>query len=355
MESGTRRMAGKFFVVPFEVYDKLQRMPATTRWIYLSILRHQFIEEDWTSEGSWVKGNIRTSKTEIMRLGGVSDGAFYHEKGWKALTEAGLVQDNDDGSITLPMLKKKIDITLSPAQVKEMQERLERLEDIVFTGIEDAAKKRIKSAKSEKSTANFAGKSANFAGKSANFAVTSFKEEKDKDLSLSSDNIISGFYRGIGQAKISRQKRERAFKVFKKLRNDGFSVLDIAYAVKWTLENAKQELYDFSIIEHTIGQAIAAREKEEAESRQIEERERKEREEKERIEREEEELRRIEAHRDSLSPEERAELREKAIAEISESGEYKKEFVSDLLIEIKEKEILRRKLEKNGSGTKDGP
>jgi len=43
--------------------------------------------------------------------------------------------------------------------------------------------------------------------------------------------------------------------------DDDFKPEDIQFAVEWTLKNAKEELYDFSIIKHTIGQAIVAKKK----------------------------------------------------------------------------------------------
>jgi hypothetical protein len=184
--------------------------------------------------------------------------------------------------------------------------------------------------------------------------ATSFLKDLNKKLSLSGNNIISGFYRGIGQQRISREKRERASKIFKKLRQDGFSAEDIAFAVAWTLENAKEEPYDFSIIQHTIGQAIAAEKKEEAEAEKIEERERAAAEERERQEREEKERERMEAYKESLNPEEREQLREEALAEIRESGDFKEQFINDILIRVRENEILQRKLGRENEADNEG-
>ncbi len=72
--------------------------------------------------------------------------------------------------------------------------------------------------------------------------VTPFKEDSLKD-SLSPREIVSGFYRGIGQLKISKAKRERAEKVFKELAEDNFSPEDIQFAVEWTLKNAREKPY----------------------------------------------------------------------------------------------------------------
>ncbi len=71
--------------------------------------------------------------------------------------------------------------------------------------------------------------------------------------------IVTGFYSSIGQSRISKGKRERAEKVIEELLADGFSTEDIQFAAEWTPGNAKEEVYDFSIIKHTIGQAMAAK------------------------------------------------------------------------------------------------
>ncbi len=182
-----------------------------------------------------------------------------------------------------------------------------------------------------------------------NSTVVNFTTNKDifKDIkdTLSPRAIISGFYKRIGHAKITKEKRERADKNFKELLKDGFSPEEIHFAVEWTLENAKEELYDFSIIKHTIGQAMAAKE-------ETEEQEAKKREE-ERIaaqrqaeeDRRGKEKERIEAYKETLSVEERAELRDKAEAEIRGSGQFKEEFITDYLIEAKENELIRNEID----------
>lgn len=171
------------------------------------------------------------------------------------------------------------------------------------------------------------------------------KDSKDilKD-SLSPRAITSSFYKGIGQEKISEEKRERAEKDLKELLNDGFSPEDIQFAVKWTLKNAKEELYDFSIVKHTIGQAMASRKKVEAEKAKRREREKaaaqNEADEKRRAEEEE----RVKAYKLTLSSEERQALHDRAKDEIRSSGLYKEDFITDYLVEIKENELIRAQL-----------
>ena len=185
------------------------------------------------------------------------------------------------------------------------------------------------------------------------FNMSIVKTRPNKDINkdnlkntLSLRDIISGFYKGIGQEKISKTKRERADKSFKELHRDGFSLEDIQFAVEWTLKNSKEEPYDFSIITHTIGQAMAAKEKMEREKTEKLERKRiaaAEEAEKERRDRERE---KIEAYKETLSTEERAKLRERALEEIRKIDGVKEEFIGDILIEVKENEILKAEMGK---------
>ena len=172
---------------------------------------------------------------------------------------------------------------------------------------------------------------------------TPFKEDSLKD-SLSPRAIISGFYNKIGQTKTSKEKRERAEIDFKELQKDGFGPEDIQFAIEWTVENAKEDLYDFSIIKHTLGQALAAKKKMETEKvRQLEEEKKaliNQKEEQKQVE----EQKKIEALKGALDPEDRAELRQMALKEIKSMEGIRETFISDILISAKENEILRSKI-----------
>ena len=148
----------------------------------------------------------------------------------------------------------------------------------------------------------------------------------------------------MGQKRISKEKRERGKGVIKELKADGFSLHDIDFAAKWTLENAKEELYDFSILKHTIGQATAAREKGEKQKAEKREAERRETEERQQEAETEREAERIRVLKESLGAEERKKLREQAEREVRESGKFKQEFITDILIEARENQILRSRL-----------
>ena len=177
-----------------------------------------------------------------------------------------------------------------------------------------------------------------------NSRITDTLTDISKDT-LSPRAIISGFYNRIGQTKTSKEKRERALIDLKELEKDGFGPEDIQFAVEWTVKNAKEELYDFSIIKHTIGQAMAAKKKTEAEKvRQLEE-ERLELENQVEEEKQAEEQKRMEALKGALDPGDRANLRERALKEIRGMEGIRETFINDILISAKENEILKSEME----------
>ena len=173
--------------------------------------------------------------------------------------------------------------------------------------------------------------------------ITDSITDKLKDT-LSPDKIITFFYRGIGQKRISKTKRERAKICIKELTKDGFSVETIQFAVEWTLENAKKDLYDFSIIKHTVGQAMATKKKAEAETAKKREKERIAAQERAEEEARERETAKIKAYKKNLDTDERVQLRKKAEDEIRNSGQYRAEFITDYLIAAKENELIGKHL-----------
>ncbi len=168
---------------------------------------------------------------------------------------------------------------------------------------------------------------------------TPFKEDGLKD-SLSPDPVKL-FYTGLGQQRISKVKREKGNSVLKELQKEGFSPEDIQFAIEWTLkpENTKEKIHDFSIISHTIGQALSAREAEQqaADATQKEAA---------RVEAAEEERRRLEGEiqemRSRIAEDELVELRKKALEELRNTDGIKKQFMNEPLITAKENEILQR-------------
>ncbi|MDQ1329423.1 MAG: hypothetical protein QG641_2713 [Candidatus Poribacteria bacterium] len=161
---------------------------------------------------------------------------------------------------------------------------------------------------------------------------------------LSQDQIIDLFYKGIGQTKISQRKRERAKKCFEELIQDGFSQEDIVFAINWTIKNAKEKPYDFALIKDTIGQAMAAEKEIEAEEQKSLEKEQNRTRQLEEEKKLVEERERITTYKESLSPKQRSELRERALHEIRKTKGIKEEFITEIFIESKENEIIRKQL-----------
>ncbi|MBM3210822.1 hypothetical protein FJZ33_01280 [Candidatus Poribacteria bacterium] len=159
---------------------------------------------------------------------------------------------------------------------------------------------------------------------------------------LSTDEIISSFYNGLGHSRISKEKRERAKKCIEELIADNFSLEDIQFAVEWTLKTNTEKLYDFSIIKHTIGEAMSAKEKTDAIEKQRIDEENKAILEKEEQERLEKEKQKYESYKMAMSPEDRTKLREKALEQIKGMEGVKEEFITDTLIEFQENEVLRK-------------
>ena len=82
---------------------------------------------------------------------------------------------------------------------------------------------------------------------------------EQKKLSL--QTVLDQFYQAIAQPKISKSKKLKGERDLKELLRD-FPIEDIAYAAKWTARH-KKDVRDFSLIKHTIGEALAARDREE--------------------------------------------------------------------------------------------
>lgn len=339
-------MGGRFYVMPFEVHDKLEETeyPQACRDIYEGILRNILISEDWETEGEWVAGKFRATKARIAKLSATSRGHFY--RAWAALKAVCLIHENEDGSFSLPMYKKKSEAAIYARDIATMMKRIEELEEQneeMLSMLKDMREKilmyedpsgKLRIVEEERSSPMrqkcLMGETDLSHGRDS----YPFKEEKEISLS----GIVDLFYTGIGQKKISKEKRKRGNDVLNKLREDGFSLEDISFAVQWTIENAKEAPYDIKILQHTIGQAMAAKEKQTAreEKRAEEEREKAE------LLAEEQERKEIERYKESLSKEERAELRKQAEEELRASGEFQETFIGDFLIGLKENEILRK-------------
>jgi len=166
-----------------------------------------------------------------------------------------------------------------------------------------------------------------------------------KDHSLSKEdkinNVIDSFY---GSVKLPKSKRESARKVILELQEDGFTLDDISYAVQWSFDNCKEKPYDFSIVRHTIGQSMATKKENEAKTAKKLEEERLKTQQEEKEKKLAEVQERIIEHKEKLNESQKSELREKALEEIRKTKGIREEFITEILIEAKENEIIRKQL-----------
>ena len=176
-----------------------------------------------------------------------------------------------------------------------------------------------------------------------NDAIKDISKDNLKDT-LSPNTVITNFYREVGQKRVTKAKREKAQECIKKLLAESFSLEDIQFAAQWTLENSKDEIYDFSIIEHTMGQAMADKEKLESEKARKLEKEKMASEKREEERQNEAELLELKKHKGKLTKGKRANLRKKALDAIEKMEGVKKEFITEILIEAEENRILKSEL-----------
>lgn len=136
----SRRMAPRFLALPLEVVFELEKLTGGAGMLYISLLAHCVIEENWNIDGEWVQGTVTVNKTEIVRRIGKSRSVLYTEGvGWKALVGSGLVMESSAGLITFPKYKKKSDDFISLAEMRDHGLRLDRLEGIMYDGNGEAS------------------------------------------------------------------------------------------------------------------------------------------------------------------------------------------------------------------------
>lgn len=323
MERSRRRMGGLFYVKPYQVHDKLKKLGGNLHCFYDGILRNAIIKEDWERSSVWVSGKFQATAQQLGKWTGKSKN--YARILLNKLVKAGMIVETADGSYELPMYKRKQDEGVRASDIQLINKKLEQL---------------------EKQNADMKIFVRDFiANGKMPIPADSCKlpqEKKQDKKSLSGDKIISMFYKGIGQQRITATKREKARGIYKKLRADNFTPEEIHFAVQWTLENANEQPYAFALIEDTIGQALAAREKAESIQQVEEERQKAVDREREDTEKEESERDKWEFYKAELPQKERQELRARATKELTDSGDYASQFMTDILIGIKETEILRR-------------
>lgn len=360
MQHNPQKLGGARYNKPHEVHDKLRVLGRYFNEFYDQIMRNAIIRWEFDADEVWVEGRFRATKQQMIGWTDLSKSTFHIK--WRKIAEAGLIRAEEDGVWVVTMVIRKVDVGVSDAEVREMQERqLEMAGELrevkaIFeawktekSGPDTPMSPVSRTKKSYPEGENESGqpdKNGSYPDKNGSYpdGPILFKGLKKK-VSLSSLNtVISGFYRLTGQNRISKEKRERGLSIAKKLIKDGFSLEDIEFAAEWTPENVKEEVYDFAIIQHTVGQALAARDRIESERKAIEERDRALDEERSKREAEDRAREEIEAQKATLSADQRDELRQGAVAELADSG-TPAYLMNEFLVGIKENELLRKQVE----------
>jgi hypothetical protein len=377
-----RKMAGPFSIFHGDARKIHKKLPSIyARDLYISLFDFD-IEENWKGPGEWVTGTFEATKIDIMRNAGIKRATFFRIA-WPQLINSGLVSDNNDGTITITMLKKKKPEKLKEhailSDIKQLITMYAKLNEQITSKINELYRTNLlntsvesttetlfdvtplsegqksttetkndvelskecttetKVEKKECTTETMEGqKSTTYTDQSTTYTpITLYIEELDLKISLS---LISLFYSTIGQKKISKEKRERALKSYEEMRKDGFTDDQIEFAVKWTLENVK-DTYDFKIIKSTISQALAKKEEYEGKERIKGEKQAEKalHEEEERKSAEEAEY--FRSLKEKMTPEERVVLRQNAFA-LAEKRKMMREFLKENTIEALENEIL---------------
>jgi hypothetical protein len=398
----TRRMDGPFAVLPYEVMDILDNFSPYADRLYRNLLRLKN-KVDTDQPGDWAIGTTinKVNKLYLARKSKMSKWKCYNL--WQELIDSGLIKENDDGSITIMMLYKKKKgkekennamsdikrlIKMNSQITEQIISRMAELENFENIEEKEPDAPELFDAKSEKKVdvvhpfpiltdqkidemdvpATFFDDDntkvdvpATFSEKKVDVPATSFDEmdvqhpknskkvvgtsNRSLDLNRSqiSLSLISLFYSTIGQTKISKEKRERALKSYEEMRKVGFTDDQIEFAIKWIPENAKEKPYDFAIVPNMIGQALAAREEYEGKERRKAEKEAEIQAEKSRQEEENrksaEYAEKCRLVKEKMTPDERNELKEKAIKSLENKGN-KRQFINEILIEIEENRIL---------------
>lgn len=159
-----------------------------------------------------------------------------------------------------------------------------------------------------------------------------------KTSTLSPTTLVNKFYRLLHQNKISKQKKERAIHQINELIKEGFNLEDIDFTIEWTTQN-KSGIHSFGIIAETIGEALG-RKKEYLETQKRKQQLQENQKKKQKKEEQERKLQqKIKQIRSNLSQEELDKIHLEAQKEINPS----KKFGKDILVRIKEDEIIKKK------------
>jgi len=131
-----KRIGGRFIILPCEVLEVINnnKFPEGALYIYIALLHRFVVDEDWETEGDWITGSIKATKQEISDKMKMSRAEFYDQsqgRPWQSLINSGLVVENGKNEIIIPMLRRKIDTAISPAHIKELENRIKTLESLL--------------------------------------------------------------------------------------------------------------------------------------------------------------------------------------------------------------------------------
>ena len=347
------KMAGPWIPLPEEVIFLLQEETATCMKSYVLMLAIFNVEEITDTEDIWVAGRIHATRYSIGQRADKSV-SHFNNRIWPRWIEIGLAEIRD-GGIYLPMLYKKGDSILQPAKIaQEMKELKIRqvqtekaIQNLLTALAESSETGQITDKGRNVITTNPASGSPESGLPEAGSGLPEaglhpFKVLRDQKISLSDVNKrISGFYRGIGQNRISGSVRDKANASFRRLLEEGYKPGEIAFALEWIPENATEPIKHFGIVAHMIDQAIEAgkaeMEKEEA-RKALEEKKQQEISDRDRELAERETLKEYKAN---LTEQERQELREKALEKLANTPGMKSDFIVEPLVEAMENNLIR--------------
>jgi hypothetical protein len=330
------KIGGPFVPLPREVISILATEKDASMKKYILMLSECFIQEVVDEEGEWVHGLIAMSKNRLAQKIGAGRGHFFSTMfpRWQELGLVGATGEFDNGKknedgIRLLMYYRKGDHFQMPLPVRKeinlLRKQLYQMEELVRSLTEIPG------------TGNPEGN------------VVISDNEEETPLDLCSSDLIDQFYNGIGQDRISPTKRRQAGAIIAELRHE-FSLEEISRAITWTLEGAKgkdQDVHSFAIIEHTIGQALAAIESEKERTILEAEHDKEEREHADKVEEEQKAREAIDRKLEALSDEERLKVEQEARAELSHVDGLTIYLMEEnpFLIDVKIREILRRELD----------
>lgn len=352
------KMGGPFVPLPKEVIAIFKPETLACLTCYVHMLNEFYVEEVTDTEGIWVAGRIHATVNGIGVKVSNSRGYFRKEI-WPRWQEIGIAEIRD-GGVYLLKIYKKGDAYLQPLRLRQEMDAIKaRQSEMKMHSLE----MEEKSSEMEKTIQNLVGilsKGRNVittptiterpdlgyseAGSGLSVIVPlSLLGSRSKKISLSEANkLISRFYRKLGKKRIPRAVRERSNLIFQELIQDGYKPGEIAYALEWIPDNSKEPVQHFAIVPHMIDQAVDAGKKE------LEIQEAKKRLEEERVKVEEnrlseqQEREALQAYKDQLSAEAREELRNNALLEIRGMQGMKPDFISDILIETVENQMIRK-------------